>query len=564
MKLTENSNLSGLFSTRVEETPTAPAYREFQDGAWREWTWAEVASSVGRWQAAFLREGLKPGDRVAICLRNCVEWVLFDQAALGLELVVVPLYFDDRPENMAWCLNNSGARLLLVDDIQRWMSISDLSKGINRIVCLTGNVAGEDKARHLTSWLGPEASPVKRSKAAASDLATIVYTSGTSGRPRGVMLSHRNILSNVSASIVGVPADTSDRFLSFLPLSHIFERTCGYYSAMMVGALTVYARSISLLGEDLRDQKPTIVMAVPRVFERIWGVMQEAMSHRTLKRRLFDKAVDVGWRHFRGESIFGDRIWWSILKPLVADKLFRRFGGQIRAVCVGGAAFPHHLARVFVGLGLPILNGYGLTECSPVVCTNPLGDSDPFSVGRSLPGVEVRLAENGELLVRGPNVMLGYWQDSQATAAAIDQDGWFHTGDIATLKDGRFYITGRLKEMIVLSNGEKVVPSDAEQAILRDPVFEQVMLIGEGRSKLGLLCVTKRSNHQELCVRANLQLAAFPGYVKIRHVATVSGPWTIENGLLTPTMKLKRDEIMRHYAKEIKQMFASDIPSSNG
>ena len=256
MELGDDANLSDLFLARVADTPAAPAYRQFKDGAWREWTWAELAREVGRWQAALLKEGLKRGDRVALCLPNSVEWVLFDQAALGLELVVVPVYHDDRPENIAWCLDHSGSRFLLIQDAQQWKKISRHVHSIDRVVHVAGDSADDDKAVALSGWLELAPSAVARSTAATRDLATIVYTSGTSGRPNAVMLSHRNILSTVRASLVGVPAGPSDRFLSFLPLSHAFERTCGYYAAMFAGALTVYARSIAQLGEDLLEQPP--------------------------------------------------------------------------------------------------------------------------------------------------------------------------------------------------------------------------------------------------------------------------------------------------------------------
>jgi long-chain acyl-CoA synthetase len=392
--------------------------------------------------------------------------------------------------------------------------------------------------------------------AAAGERATIVYTSGTTGRPKGVMLSHGNILSNVIASMQALPAYTSDRFLSFLPLSHMFERTCGYYAAIWAGAQTVYARSITLLGDDIREQQPTVLISVPRIFERIYSKMQEAMAPGSAKRKLFEKATEVGWRRFRGESTFTDGLLWPVLKTLVAKKLYRRLGGRIRLIIVGGAAFAPHLARVFIGLGLPIIQGYGLTETAPVLAANRLHDNDPTSVGRVLEGIELRCDDNGELLARGPCVMLGYWNKPEATAAMIDADGWLHTGDLAAIRGGNVYITGRVKDIIVLSNGEKVPPTDAEAAILRDAAFEQVMVVGEGRHKLGLLVVSRITDAAELCRRANAQLHGFPGYARIHYLARATEPWTVENGLLTPTLKLKRNEIEKRYAREIEAMYA--------
>jgi long-chain acyl-CoA synthetase len=558
LKLDERSTLPDLLLERVRATPEAGAYRQFDGQRWIEWSWAEIGREVARWQAALAREGLAPGERVALCLHNRVEWVLFDQAALGLGLVDVPLYFDDRPDNMAFCLNDAGVRLLLLEDGAQWAALKASVKTVTRVVCLANaSAVGDERVVNLREWLPAEideAGP-RRGPAKADDLATIVYTSGTTGRPKGVMLSHRNILSNVIAAFRALPAYPHDSFLSFLPLSHMFERTCGYYYGILAGAKTIYARGIKELAEDLKTQRPTLLIAVPRIFERIYARLQEQMPPGSLKRRLFERAVDIGWKRFQGQANWSENLLWPIFRLLVAKKLHRRLGGRIRLIVVGGAAFAPEHARVFIGLGLPIIQGYGLTEAAPVLTANRPGDNDPLSVGRALEGIELRCAENGELLARGPNVMLGYWNNPEATAAVIDQDGWLHTGDIVRIVGGRVYITGRLKEIIVLSNGEKVPPVDLEQAILVDPVFEHVMVVGEGRPKLGLLAVSRLADEAELCARANRLLKDFPGYAKICHIARVEGPWTVENGLLTPTLKLKRPEIEKRYAKEIEAMY---------
>ena len=557
MRLDEQSNLYDLFVQRVQATPEAPAYRQHDGREWRDLTWGQTAEAVARWQAALAREGLKPGDRVAVCLRNRVEWVHFDQAALGLGLVTVPLYFGDRPDNMAFCLNDAGVRLLFLDSGALWRELRPQVQTVTRVVCLTEAESNDPVVVGLEEWLPAGGHLAERSPAAADELATLVYTSGTTGRPKGVMLSHRNIVSNVLAAMHALPVYGHDRFLSFLPLSHMLERTCGYYVGVWAGAQTVYARGITLLADDIREQRPTLLIAVPRIFERIYTRMQEAMRPGSLKARLFEAAVATGWRRFRREAGLADALRWPLLKLLVANKLQRRLGGRLRLVVVGGAALAPHLARVFVGLGVPIIHGYGLTETSPVLAANRENDNDPASVGRPLEGIELKCADSGELLARGPNVMLGYWNNPQATAAAIDSEGWFHTGDVARIRDGRVHITGRLKEIIVLSSGEKVPPGDAEQAILSDPAFEQVMVVGEGRAKLGLLAVSRIEDLRELCRRANAQLHDFPGYARICHIARVAEPWTIENGLITPTMKLKRREIERRYAAEIEAMYAN-------
>lgn len=538
------TTLSGLLAARARATPDALAYRQWDGTVWRDYAWSEIYREVGRWQAALRASGLKAGDRVAVCMRNRVEWVLFDQAALGLGLVTVPLYFNDRPENMVWSLNDAGARLLLLEDgAAIWPALQSDTTTIERVVCLTHCPQEDVRASTLAQWLArPAAPPVDEAQGGA--LATIVYTSGTTGRPKGVMLTHHNIISNVFAAVCAVPIVTpEDLFLSILPLSHMFERTVGYYFPIVTGTQVVYARGVSELGEDLLSQRPTILIAVPRIFERVYVKLQQTLPAGSLKRRMFDLTAEIGWNRSQGRFGWRERLLWPVLSLLVANKLRRRLGGRVRVVVSGAAAFAPDLARVFIGLGFTILQGYGLTEFSPVVSANRVDDNDPASVGTPVEGVEIKVAPDGELWVRGASRMQGYWNNPAATHAVIDDRGWLHTGDLVKVVNGRIYIVGRAKDIIVLSNGEKVPPSDAEQAILMDPAFEQVMIIGEGRPGLGLIAVTKLEDEREICERANAQLHAFPGYARIRYVIRAPEPWTTENGLMTPTLKLKRHAI---------------------
>jgi long-chain acyl-CoA synthetase len=558
MQITPQSDwtLTDLFLARVQASPDSKAYRWFDGEQWVDMTWAQAAESVGRWQAALAKENLKPGDRVGICSRNRIEWMLFDQAALGLGLVVVPLFYNDRPDNMAYCLTDAGAKLLLLEDGALWKPMSELARTLERVVCLNGTPRGDERAVSVKKWLPKKGVALQPSPVTATDLATLVYTSGTTGRPKGVMLSHRNILSNTVASLATCPiVNDKDRFLSFLPLSHMLERTAGYYLPMLAGAETAYARGIPELAEDMVSQQPTLLICVPRIFERIYTKVQEGLPPGSPKRKLFEAAVNIGWRRFNRKASLTDQLLWPLLDRLVASKLKARMGGRIRLLVVGAAALAPQLGRTFIGLGLPIIQGYGLTEASPVVSVNRLDNNDPASVGPLLDGVEARTLPDGELLVRGPCVMLGYWNNPAATRAVLDADGWLHTGDVARIENGRIYITGRAKDIIVLTNGEKVSPGDIEQAITQDTAFEQVMLVGEGRPYLGLLVVSKLDDPRELCRRANAQLKDFPGYARIRHLARVSEPWTVENGMLTPTLKCKRNKIDERYAKDIEAMY---------
>ena len=330
------------------------------------------------------------------------------------------------------------------------------------------------------------------------------------------MLSHRNILANVEGCRATGMARPDDVFLSFLPLSHMFERTGGYYLPLAIGAKVAFSRGIAQLPEDLASERPTAMFAVPRVFERFAARIRDGVAGSPWKRGLLERCVVSGARVELGGATLVDRLATPVLRTLVARPILDRFGGRLRLAVVGGAAMDPAIAGLFIGLGLPVLQGYGMTEASPVVSVNRLDDNDPETVGPALDNVEVRLGEAGELLVRGPSVMLGYWNDPAATARVLDGERWLHTGDVAEFERGHIAIRGRLKDILVLSNGEKLPPQDAELAILGDGTFEQLMLIGEGRPFLTLLAVAKDADEKQLVKRANDRLAHFPRYVRVR------------------------------------------------
>jgi long-chain acyl-CoA synthetase len=583
--------LAGLFRERVRRTPESIAYRHYDEttGCWQDSSWAEMAAAVAQWQAAFAGENLLPGDRVAILLRNGRDWVIFDQAALGSGLVVVPLYLDDRPENTAYILNNAGIKLLYLCGAEQWerlLTVHDRLDALVRIVTQEPVQVpdGETRIRTLADWLPADPGELLANDGEADGLATIVYTSGTMGRPKGVMLSHHNILANADSGLEFVPMYREDVLLSFLPLSHTFERTVGYYAPMMTGATVAFARSIPQLAEDLLTIRPTVLISVPRIYERVYNKIVAGLAEKPpFATRLFGLAVDTGWRRFLRRQGHGGWyptfLLWPLLDKLVAGKIMARLGGRMRLAAAGGAPLPPAIAKVFIGLGLNLLQGYGLTETSPIIACNTAGDNEPASVGIPLRDVEVRIGENDELLTRGPCVMLGYWENPEATRELIDTGGWLHTGDKARIERNHIYITGRLKEIIVLSNGEKVPPADMEMAITLDPLFEQVMVIGDSRPYLCAIIVLNAEQWKALANTLTLdpddaaalksevlektvldrlagQLSEFPGYAQVRRIACIQEPWSVDNGLITPTMKLKRDRIMARYADEIAALYA--------
>jgi len=336
----------------------------------------------------------------------------------------------------------------------------------------------------------------------------------------------------------------------------------------MVGAEVAFARSIPQLAEDLLSIRPTVLISVPRIYERIYARIQAKLETRSgIERKLLTLTQAVGWRHFR----FRQRLagWspaimlWPLLKRRVADKVMARLGGRIRIAICGGAPLAENISQFFIGLGLPLLQGYGMTETSPVLNVNRPWNNDPASVGPALEDVEELLGPDGELLARGPGNMLGYWNNDQATREMIDADGWLHTGDIARIENGRVYITGRVKDIIVMSNGEKVPPADMELAIALDPMIEQVMIIGEGRPFLTALVVLAeelrdaddRPNSDMLCRLIAQRLHNFPGYAQVRRVSIIDGPWTVDEGLLTPTLKLRRKRILDHYRAVVDGLY---------
>ena len=587
------ATIADVFALRCRTSPNAPAYREFKSAS-NEWIgvdWREVGDRVARMREGLRRDGLQPGERMAVMLKNSVNWIVADQGAFAHGLVTVPLFVDDRPESVAFILNDADVKLIVIDGEEHWKrlkTVRDQLGTLKRILTIKPVIdADESRLQLLSDWLPDNPGSFDRPPVASSDLATIVYTSGTTGKPKGVMLSHRNILSNVQSGLAVYDVFPDDVFLSFLPLSHMFERTADYYLNVVSGASMVFSRSIPQLAEDFRIVQPTIIFSVPRIYERFLAAINEQLRKASpTKRKLFDFAVEVGWSRFEYQN--GRGPWkatfllWPILEKLVAKKLLARLGGKLRFAVAGGAALSPAVSKVFVGLGLPICQGYGLTEASPLLAVNLLDSNDPSSVGPAVPGVETRIGENSVLMARGPNIMMGYWNNPEATRAVLSEDGWLNTGDQVRIDEhGFIHITGRIKEIIVLGNGEKVPPVDMEMAIQMDPLFEQVLVYGEAKPYLSAIVVLndeewgrtaaeaqldprldgegREKSEKFLVQRISKLVKQFPGYASIRKVAVAREKWTIDNGLITPTLKLKRNVIFQKYASAIDDMYKGHV-----
>lgn len=605
LQVADAPTLAAVWRSRVEQTPDRAAYRAFDEasGQWQTLTWALADQRVSRWRDALAALALPAGSRVAILLPNGLDAMCIDQACLALALVPVPLHAIDNPASIGYVLEDSGSALLVVAQRKQWAAIAQAGVAARalRQVVVTGDdtapgvdLAGLPAARvpvvRLADWLAAGVPSGNHPGPKPEDLAALVYTSGTTGRPKGVKLSHRNVVANLRAVLGRVQPRIDDVFLSFLPLSHTFERTAGYYLPIAAGSCVCYARSVTQLADDLLEQQPTVLISVPRIYERVHAKLAEAVAGSPLKARLMEAAVAVGWRRFRasqglapdadGRPRLLDALYWPLLDRLVARPMRARFGGCVRVAVSGGAALPPAVARTFLGLGLPVLQGYGMTETSPVVAANGLDDNDPSSVGRALDGVEVRIGDNRELQVRGPSVMQGYWHREEDTARIIDADGWLATGDQAEIIDGRIFIRGRIKEIIVTSTGEKVPPVDLELALCEDPLIEQAFVVGEHKPFIGAVVVLNADEWRRLAFSLGLdwqapaslsneaareavlkrleqRAAHFPRYAVPRAVVLSLEPWTVENTLLTPTLKLKRLNLQARFEQELAAMYAA-------
>lgn len=592
--------LGQLLAMRVRETPAGEAYRQFDvaSGKWISYSWRQIAATVDAWRQAIDSLQLPHGARIAILLPNSVNAICVDQASLAHGFVPVPMHAIDNPASIGYILNDCQASMLVVSTIEQWRAIAATSEQfphLKLVLLVEGNgadAAASPPVHAMQEWLAATASGRAGAAPApavgAEDLAAIVYTSGTTGKPKGVMLTHRNILANIKAVIGRVEAQTSDVFLSFLPLSHTFERTIGYYLPIAAGSCVVYARSVALIAEDLKLARPTVLVSVPRIYERFHAKLQEKLAHSGgFTQFLFKLAQNVGWRRFaraqglpdgiKGSAMI-DALLWLLLERLVARTVLAQFGGRLRAAVSGGAPMSQTVAQCFLGLGLPLLQGYGMTETSPVVSANALDDNWPTTVGRALDGVEVRIGENSELQVRSASVMKGYWNRPEDTRNIMTQDGWLRTGDQAVMEQGRIRISGRLKEIMVTSTGEKIPPADLELAVMSDALFEQAMVVGENRSFISAYVVLNKAIWIELARGLNLDPAdpvslkaaaahdifmqrikeatrQFPYYAVPRAVWCTLDPWTIENGLITPTLKLKRNALQARLSAEIEATY---------
>lgn len=560
--------------------------------------YAELRERVACFAHGLSTLGIKRGDRIAILSENRPEWVITDLAALALGCADVPIYPSQTAKQIEYIVHDSGASVIVVSNqfqLTKVLKIFDEVRTLKHVIMMNpppaeapGFVrtfesvieAGRDGHRRDPDML-------RRSAAETTPdaLATIIYTSGTTGNPKGVMLSHANFVSNVTASAQCISITDSDLLLSFLPLCHVFERMAGYYTAMSCGATIAYAESIESVAENLLEVRPTIVCSVPRLFERIYSrIARKIEKDSPTTRRIFYWAVSVGRafqsaRKRRGAGL-ALRAKHALADRLVFEKLRARTGGRIKYFVSGGAALPRELGEFFEAVGITILEGYGLTESSPVIAVNRLDAYRFGSVGKAIPGVEVRIADDGEILTRGSHVMIGYYNNRKATDEAIDRDGWLHTGDIGMVDENGFiYITDRKKHLFVSSGGKNIAPQPIENLFAGAEFIDQFVLIGDKRMFLSALIVPDfdalkeyadahgihYTDKSELAKNAEIHRLIeqkiqetqkdLANFEKVRKFALLDHQLSIENGEMTPTMKIRRKAVEERYKDLIESMY---------
>lgn len=544
--------------------------------------------------------GIKKDDKVAIISENRPEWVYSDMAILSLGAIDVPLYPSLTAESVEFILNNSESKIIIVStkfQLNKVMKVRDKCKTLKFIILLNEKdydsnnkdlinfskvqESGRAFQKQHPSLLKDNVTSIK-----PSDICTIIYTSGTTGEPKGVVLTHHNILSNVEAALQSFPISNKDVFLSFLPLCHIFERMAGYYTAFSAKCTVCYAESIETVAQNLIEVKPTIMTTVPRLFERIHSkIIKNVESQSEKKQKIFFWAMEAGKKYREAEKNkkipLTLKLQFKLADKLVYKTLQEKTGGNLRFFISGGAALPRALGEFFEAIGIKILEGYGLTESSPVITANRYDDYKFGSVGKPFPGVEVKIASDGEILARGPNIMQGYYKNKKDTEATV-KDGWLYTGDIGVFDaDGFLIITDRKKHLFKTSTGKYIAPTPIESLFLASKYIDQFVLIGDRRMFLTALIVPDFEavkeyadahkipyekvedlvRDEEIYKMLDKEMDQFQkklaNYERVRKFILLDKPFTIESGEITPSLKIKRKYVEERYQDLIEQMYQS-------
>ena len=577
----------------VKDGPVEGLLVAKENGQWRRYSAAEVKQVVNQLSAGLIASGITSGDmsvegrdKIAVLSKNRPEWVFLDLAVQQIGAILVPLYPTAHVNDIEFVLNDAQVKFVFVNDADLFQKVESVRKNVP---CVREVFSFEpvQESRHWKELLSAgkqedyEHIAVCSRRINTEDLFTIIYTSGTTGTPKGVMLSHHNVLSNVLSTLPFFPLKQNSRVLSFLPLNHIFERMTTY--VYLFGGCSIhYAESLDTLGENIREVRPQMFTTVPRLLEKVYErIMAKGAELKGLKRRLFNWAVKLGEKYDineKGSTVY--RMQLSIADKLIFSKWREGLGNSIECIVTGAAACQVRLIRIFTAAGVPILEGYGQTETSPVISVNKIEDRMFGTVGPVIDGVQVKLADDGEILCKGPNVMMGYYKRPDLTEEVI-KEGWLYTGDIGLLINNKYLkITDRKKEIFKTSGGKFVAPQPIENKLVESPFIEQIMIVGAGEKFTSALIVPAFKNVREWCTANNVQNSTtnedviknpivlkrfqeiidemnqnFNHVEQIKKFALLPKEWSIDGGELTPTLKLKRKIILSKYADKINRIY---------
>jgi len=584
-----------MFFEQAEKMGDRPFLWAKRDGTYAAWHWPEVARQARAIAHGLRAIGIQPGDRVALVAENRPEWLIADVAIMAAGAITVPAYTTNMPDDHLHVLDDSGARAVIVSTsalLKRVLPAAARASRLGTVIAIEPPQVGQSSGYELMSWEGliargeaegGDAVPDTVTTASRTDTACLIYTSGTGGAPKGVMLSHGAILFNCMGAydLLSEFSLADEVFLSFLPLSHSYEHTAGQFFPISIAAEIYYAEGIEALGRNMAEARPTIMTAVPRLYETMHQRIMQAMRRAPpMRRKLFMKAVELGRRRYEDPSSLGlgDRVLDRLLNRLVRSKVKDRFGGRIKALVSGGAPLNVDIGLFFTALGLRLLQGYGQTETAPVVSCNRPGRVKIDTVGPPLRGVEVKIAEDGEILVRGELMMQGYWNNPEATSEVL-KDGWVHTGDIGLIDENGFIqITDRKKDIIVNSGGDNVAPQRVEGFLTLQPEIHQAMVHGDKRPYLVALIVPDaeaatewaKANGLSPDLRNIIDDPEFVKYIRtavdrvnaglpvieaVRRFRLSAEPFTVENGMMTPSMKIRRHVIRATWRDDLESLY---------
>ncbi len=567
-------------------------------GSWRDFSSADFRKAVEELSAGLRELGIEGGDRVAILSENQPEWAFADLATLCAAGVDVPIYPTLPPEQVLYILNDSEAKVLFVSTATQAKKVAEIrsrTRHVQHVIRMDdgageGTITLSDVRARGAKVLASDPGAVKKRAAEVGpdDLATLIYTSGTTGLPKGVMLTHGNLVSNTKAAAKIFVLGRDDVALSFLPLSHVFERMAGYYLMLLGGVTIAYAESIEMVAANMGEVRPTLMCSVPRLYEKMYAkILDKIASDPPTRQKIARWAFDIGRDHLRHRVERHSPGAMLGLQKVIADKLVfgkirERTGGRLRLFVSGGAPLSREIAEFFGAAGLMILEGYGLTETSPVITCNRPEDFKPGTVGKVLDGIEVKIAPDGEILTRGPHVMRGYYNKPEDTAATIDADGWLHTGDVGSFDDDGFLtITDRKKDIIVTSGGKNLAPAPIENVLKTDPLVAEFVMVGNKRNFPAALVVPNFDNlekwakeqkigfkdRRDLVGKADVVryyedrvselTQGLAQFEKIKKIALLPREFSVDSGELTPTLKVKRRVVEEKYKDVIDQMYGA-------